>query len=162
MENKFKVGDKVKIVKPFCDIDQNYKGHIVTIKSIDVMDSQRLFVEENDRPWRICEIAKAVISKADLQDGDIVTLRNGDKLLYHNEDFIDMSDDNDNYLSDINEINENLTYEDRDEKDNDIIKVERPTGYTTIFERDEKVKEMTLKEVCKELGYEVKIVKEEN
>lgn len=40
-----------------------------------------------------------------------------------------------------------------------IIKIEEPT-YTTVYEPTEQVEEMTLEEVCKELGREIKIVKE--
>ena len=49
-----------------------------------------------------------------------------------------------------------------DDENNDIMKVERPVMYHTVFERDETVKEMTLDEICKALGYEVKIIKEED
>ena len=44
-----------------------------------------------------------------------------------------------------------------------IVKVEKPT-YTTVYESKEivmtEIEEMTLEEVCKELGREIKIVKE--
>ena len=40
-----------------------------------------------------------------------------------------------------------------------IIRIEEPT-YTTIYEPTEQVEEMTLEEVCKELGREIKIIKE--
>lgn len=41
-----------------------------------------------------------------------------------------------------------------------IIKIEEPT-YFEVYNNKEEVKEMTLAEVCKELGYDVKIVKKE-
>lgn len=43
----------------------------------------------------------------------------------------------------------------------EIIKVEVPT-YETVYDNSEEVKEMTMGEICKALGYNVKIVKEEN
>lgn len=42
-----------------------------------------------------------------------------------------------------------------------IIKIEVPT-YETLYDSSEEVKEMTMDEICKALGYNVKIVKEEN
>lgn len=101
-------------------------------------------------------------NKESLKIGDVVTLRNGNKLLYtDNEEFDDLDDKNENSLLDLSDLADDLTYYDVDEKENDIMKVERPINYTTMFERKEETREMTLEEICKELGYDVKIVKEE-
>lgn len=98
-----------------------------------------------------------ITSKDDLKNGDIVTLRNGDRLVFVNgEDFIDLSDDNDNCLSDIRDLEDDLRHDSYE--DSDIVKVERPVEYTTVFTREE-VKEMTVEEISKALGYEVKVVK---
>ena len=95
--------------------------------------------------------------KDDLKNGDIVTLRNGDRLVFvGSEDFIDLSDDNDNCLSDICDLEDDFTHESYE--DSDIVKIERPVEYTTVFTREE-VKEMTVEEISKALGYEVKVVK---
>ena len=95
--------------------------------------------------------------KDDLKNGDIVTLRNGDRLVFvGSEDFIDLSDDNDNCLSDICDLEDDFTHESYE--DSDIVKIERPVEYTTVFKREE-VKEMTVEEISKALGYEVKVVK---
>ena len=95
--------------------------------------------------------------KDDLKNGDIVTLRNGDRLVFvGGEDFIDLSDDNDNCLSDICDLEDDFTHESYE--DSDIIKIERPVEYTTVFKREE-AKEMTVEEISKALGYEVKVVK---
>lgn len=96
-----------------------------------------------------------------LKEGDVVTLRNGEKLRYTDDKFSDLNDDPNNSIYDLSDLDDDLTYYDRDEIENDIMKVERPLTYTTMFERKEEVREMTLKEICKELGYNVKIVKEE-
>lgn len=101
-----------------------------------------------------------ILKKHELKDGDIVVLRNGDELIYTNDDFRDMSNDCDNWLSETYDIDDNLLMKDRDEKDSDIMVVKRPDHYSKIFERDETVREMTVEEISKELGYEVKIVKE--
>ena len=95
--------------------------------------------------------------KDDLKNGDIVTLRNGDRLVFvGSEDFIDLSDDNDNCLSDICDLEDDFTHESYE--DSDIVKIERPVEYTTVFSREE-AKEMTVEEISKALGYEVKVVK---
>ena len=95
----------------------------------------------------------------DLKEGDIVTLRNGDRMLFDGENFIDLFDEPHNSLSDIYDLNDDMTVEGL--KNSDIMQVERPTKYTTVFERTNEPVEMTLSEICKKLGYEVKIVKEE-
>ena len=88
--------------------------------------------------------------KDDLKNGDIVTLRNGDRLVFvGSEDFIDLSDDNDNCLSDICDLEDDFTHESYE--DSDIVKIERPVEYTTVFKREE-VKEMTVEEISKALG----------
>lgn len=50
--SKFKVGDKVRIVKPFY-VDREYINDIVTITEVEPNDSScyRYKVKENDRPW---------------------------------------------------------------------------------------------------------------
>lgn len=105
--------------------------------------------------------------KDDFKTGDIVTLRNGDRLIVTKNDFNDIDENNDNDLCDIYELNNDLSFNEREvwfqskRKDiNDIMKVERPTQYKIMYERNE-VKEMTLAQVCEELGYKVKIIKEE-
>ena len=53
----------------------------------------------------------------ELKNGDIVTLRNGNRLIYANEQFLDMSNENNNDLCYIDELNEDLTYDDNHEYD---------------------------------------------
>lgn len=96
--------------------------------------------------------------KSDLLDGDIVTQRNEDKKIYSIErnGFIGL--DSNSYL-DYDNYTENLLDKDGDEI-YDIMKVERAIEYKTVFNRDTEVKEMTIAEIEKELGYSVKIIKE--
>jgi len=166
MKNKFKVGDKVK--------GRFGKGYIAEIKCnqyLVVHDKEYIGLHDGNtdkkypskRCWWYLEdsIELATFTKDDLQTGDVVTLRNGDKLFIDADmGFRDMNMSNsNNCLADLNDISNDLRYKHNDE-DNDIIKVERPT-YTTVFEREEnEVKEMTLKEICDALGYEVKVIKE--
>ncbi len=85
----------------------------------------------------------AAFTKSDLKDGDICTLRNGDKDKYLDENFL-------NY--DIDNYNEDLTDVDS-EKEYDIVKVERPLKIETVFEREEPT-EMTIEEIEEKLGLE--------
>ena len=155
---KFKVGDRAKIVNPKQEGDFKYKNDIVTIKHAN--EFFRIYcVEENDRPWGEDELAKVEFTLNDLQFADILTLRNGERYVYA-DGYI--YGEEECYGSDADNVreyyNDDLTYEDRDYIKYDIMKVER-TGQV-VFERDETIKEMTLEEVCKELGYDVKIIKE--
>lgn len=97
--------------------------------------------------------------KSDLLDGDIVTQRNEDKKIYSIErnGFIGL--DGNSYL-DYDNYTENLLDKDGDEI-YDIMKVERAIEYKTVFNRDTEVKEMTIAEIEKELGYPIKVVKED-
>ena len=100
-----------------------------------------------------------------IKDGDIVTLRNGDRLFYYSNGFDDLNDDYSNNLTIISDLDVNLnyishTFSGHKKSDSDVIKIERPILTTTIWEREEKEPvEMTLEEVCEKLGYDVKIVK---
>ena len=86
--------------------------------------------------------------------GDKLTLRNGVSGFYRNEEtYIDgLYEDN---------INDDLTNNGGRGSRFDIVKVERPKKYKTVYEREEeeKVREMTVEEISKALGYEVKVVK---
>ena len=100
--------------------------------------------------------------KDDLKNGDIVTLRNGDRLIYCNEYFTDLEDNNRNCLSSLDDLKNDMFYDDDDKeyRENDIVKVERAKSYEIIYKRE--TKEMTISEISKALGYDVKIIKEDN
>lgn len=157
----FKVGDRVRIVNPY-EIDAKYKNQIVTIIKVDEYDLNRYFVKENLRPWRGRElelVEEYKMKKADLKNNDIVTLRNGDRLVYARESFKDLNDNFSNPISSKGNINEDLTYY-MGENEYDIVKVERPVKYETVFEREE-VQELTVDEISERLGYKVKVVGED-
>lgn len=186
METKFKVGEKVRVKKGIKagtkmpnglritnDMERR-AGSIVTISGIVPSFSLSFCpIEKDDIRYEIIEddgawiYADNVLEKLepmklkDLQFGDIITLRNKTRYVYASGY---MYGENDNYCLDCvrvaGDYDYNFEYLDADSKNNkyDIVKVER-NGYT-IFELENKVKEMTLKEICKELGYEVKVVKE--
>lgn len=97
--------------------------------------------------------------KKELKNLDVITLRNGEKLVFVNEEFADLNDDYTNNVTDLDDFKDDLTsvfniaY--------DVIKVDRAMISGTIFEREEPVK-MTVSEICEKLGYNVEIVKENN
>lgn len=105
-------------------------------------------------------------TKADLKDGMVVELANGNKYFILNNRILDDY----GYLS-LSEYNANLEYRDDKSHKYTIKKVYKVDAYdidvlddnyhTLIWERKEKPKpvEMTIEEICKALGKEIKIVK---
>ena len=93
----------------------------------------------------------------ELEFGDILVQRNGDKYVYADRC---MYGEHDSYYNDADTVDcsydSDFDYENSDQQEYDIVKVIR--NGKIIF--DKPVKEMTLKEICKELGYEVKIIKD--
>lgn len=87
-----------------------------------------------------------------LKNGDVVTFRNGLRATVDKKNNA-LFYGNDNVIS-IYAFNENLTS--KFKHDWDIIKIER---LALLYDRNEQT-EMTLEEVCKELGKDIKIVKE--
>lgn len=156
---KFKVGDKVRFSEKIKDHIHNpiVKFDNVERKIIDVDNQYQLEGLPNN--WFFeNELQLVDFTIDDLQFADIVTARNGKR--YVVADGYLYSEVSDSYLDScfINSwYNDDLTTEDNF-KDYDIVKVERAGN--VIYEREEtKVKEMTLEEISKELGYEVRIVK---
>lgn len=118
-----------------------YDGKIYTDLNCDCFDFVRSF------------------TKNDLKNNDIVTLKNGDHLIYTNNLFYNISYNHDNGLNDIDDIRDDMRCDDADCSESDIIKVSRPIEYVDVFSRSEP-KKMTVSEICKELGYDVEIIKE--
>ena len=139
---KFKVGDKVRVIK--CSIDgercKNF-NKISTITKIGehlcypyMLKDIREAFKENE-----LELVDKQFTKSDLKDGDIVTKRNGEKRTLVGK-----------YLHDVKRASP-LTYYTEDLKDSgglkehDIIKVERPVKYEIVFEREEEILDETEK-----------------
>ena len=128
---KFKVGDKVKVIAKRHGHGFNI-GEIVKIEEISDRDYTCSSLKENELWWMgEDEFTKVKFTKSDLKDGDIVTYRNGLKKivsgdkLYGNDLFTSLR----YYPEDLKDV-------DGEEK-NDIVKVERPVKYETVFEREE-------------------------
>ena len=164
----FKVGDKVRIKNNLKEIEgfrggyvtalEEYVGRIVTIEEFNARhNNESVEVEENGWTWDIRALEEYVMTKEDLKDGDIVILRNGDRLVYTNECIGDLSDDNSNPIYEVAQFNDDLTHY-LHEKEYDIVKVERPVEYKSVFEREEETQELTVDEISERLGYKVKVV----
>lgn len=133
---KYKVGDKVKLVseRPLYwnweGLMDKYLGAVVEIKEINggsfhIKDDSYWVFDLNDI------VGKAGFTKADLKEGDILTLRNGKKGTY--------SDDMDISYLKKHHINEDLTNRGRLGEELDIIKVERLTKTEVVYERKEEI-----------------------
>ena len=170
---KYKVGDKVKVIDKLKKSRVSYRGTFVP--DMDIYLGKTIEIEEVDDEdkdyysngwhWTDEMIERKenekynMFTKDDLENGDIIFLRNGNELIVYNDnELCDLESDYFNPLNNLEDLEEDLTYE--DDEDYDVVEVKRPSGYDTMFERKEEVKEMTVSEISKKLGYEVKIVKE--
>lgn len=138
---KFKVGDKVKFIKKIHSHSNAVSvGNIYTINYVDEGTSIPYKTEEDFEWFKEEELELAQLkpfTKSDLQDGDIVTYRNGEKRA------VDATHERIAYIGDMANLsfrfdsyNNNLTS--NQGKEYDIIKVERPQ-YETVFERKEEI-----------------------
>lgn len=163
---KYKVGDKVKIVDAnrredaICGFET---GDIVTI--IDCYDDkQRYMIIKDDFTGYIDECNLKDLNSYTWEDFEKCPI--GTKVTFESgEEYVKTSNEEECFDGDYFYRN----YEDlEDFKDNSdthnlgkIIKIEEPT-YTTVYEPTEEVKEMTIAELEKELGYKIKVVKEKS
>lgn len=126
---KFKIGDKVKVVK--CEILGERCGNINKISTITQVEKDVPYpyiLKDLDEVFSEDEIElvrKERFTKADLKDGDKCTLKNGQVI------FVDKTSD-----YGFSNINEQLKYFNDDVS---IAKVERPVKYETMFERKEEI-----------------------
>lgn len=151
---KFKVGDKVKIRKDFSKTKsykiapvlnmEKYKGKIAEIQRISTGENYNLDIDNMEWYWsddmlEPYETKESNFNKLDLKNGDIVTKRNGEKRTLVGK-----------CLHNVKRASP-LTYYTEDLKDagglkeHDIIKVERPVKYETVFERKEEILDETEK-----------------
>jgi len=154
---RLKIGDKARVIKTGSHCQKI--GTIVTITEVNNINYRAECPDMKLWYFHEDELKLMVFTKSDLKDGDVVTYRDGEKRIvcgnirelkgFNNIGGMSLSD----YNQDLIDMDEN--------SDLDIIKVERPSQYQELFRREEK-KEMTIKEIEKKLGYEVKIIKEEN
>lgn len=167
---KFKVGDKVRIKK---DLDSNkkyrvlivsemeeYKGKVAEIVAVRgktgyALDIDKGYWKWSDDTFELVESKK--FTKSDLKDGDVVTRRDKSKSrVYKKENKIIRLDNNDifTYLC---SYTEDLKNTGGAGKRLDIIKVERPAKYETVYERVEEEKKEILDKV--EKNYLINVIK---
>lgn len=126
---KFKIGDKVKVVK--CEILGECCENINKISTITQVEKDVPYpymLKDLDEVFREDElelVQEKQFTKADLKDGDKCTLKNEQVI------FVDKTSD-----YGFSNINEQLKYFNDDVS---IIKVERPVKYETMFERKEEI-----------------------
>lgn len=140
---KFKVGDKVIAEKRGHKFDI---GEIVKIEEISDRDYKCSSLKKDELWWMgEDEFVKVKFTKSDLKDGDIVTYRDGRKKIvfedkfYGSNNFVLLK----HYTEDLKDID--------GEEENDIVKVERPVKYETVFERKEEILDETEKRYLTEV-----------
>lgn len=179
---KIKAGDKIKIISAQ-DEKFNYSdviGNIYIVKEIRESQIGKKYAELKNsiyKPYLYnCELVdekEKQFTKSDLKNGDIVELRNGQRYVYiekYNDRFIYSTDSDevivnlkDGEYSRLANYDDDLRYKGRGNCEYDIMKILDMSEFYRkqkwTWER-EKTEEMTLEEVCKELGKDIKIVKE--
>ena len=180
---EIKKGDKVKIIS---DINENFHndriiGNIYTIDCIKIEGitgkSYAILKETTERPYiyncKLVDEKEKQFTKSDLKNGGIVDLRNGQRYVYiekYNDRFIYSTDSDevivnlkDGEYSRLGNYDDDLRYKGRGNCEYDIMKILDMSEFYKkpkwTWER-EKTEEMTLEEICKELGRDIKIVKE--
>lgn len=167
---KFKVGDKVKVVRiTHSNIDRRrYIGDIFVVKSLNPNSKYDSRLDEHygcgcDYVFYADELELAEFTKADLEDGMVIEYYDGDRAMVIGDKLM-----GDKKWSSLNNFTDTLThislkvltinkvYKSTAVVLNDYFKKER---LTLIWERkkEEPIKEMTVAEIEKELGYKVKI-----
>ena len=168
---KFKVGEKVKIKKNLkegydfkyyvADEMEKFKGKAVTIYSVN---SEAYRIEEDNMSWDWTEDMFEGLAKPTKEElfkmplGTIIKTDREKHNIFVKVGENDFCNDNRDHIED-SDINEDLTV-DNYCGDKTIIEIQIPT-YETIYKADEEVKEMTIAEIEKELGYPIKVVKED-
>lgn len=167
---KFKVGDKVRVVKNVweCDHEDVCIGEVHTIVEVDEYREYPYRVDKTK--WLFCdeelELVQSKFTKADLKNGDFIVRRNGGVEIVIVDNGVCISKDGYNNLID---IAEDLTDSNGYNDEWDIVKVYRPTeawhnqfdcyhNCNLVYER-ETLRELTIEEVEREFGIKVKFEK---
>ena len=172
---KFKIGDiiKGKAGNGYCITNSNmYKAEVTKILADGDMEikvlshkksseeGQEHVVTNSDEEFEL--ISHKKITKEELFDFPIGTRITTDA----KEDNVFTKTQSDEFENDeydiINDydVEDDLTLNDEDYGKR-IVKIEVPATYDVVYDFSQQVREMTLAEISEELGYEVKIIKEE-
>lgn len=145
---KFKIGDKVKVIN--CDSAGTDCANFNKVSTItDIMNESKYpyslkGITESFREKEL-ELVERQFTKSDLQDGDIITLRNGVKYRKSGNTIQTSC-----AIISLENFTENLKDSTNSNEDIDIIKVERPVKYETVYERTEEEKKYILDKVERE------------
>lgn len=133
---KYKVGDRVRIVKCTYHTNCKYVGREFEIEKINEKAVNPYALKGCSELFRDEELELKQFTKSDLKDGDIVTYRDSSKavILRQQKELRTIDTIGLMYLED---YAKGLKYSKN--KRLDIIKVERPTQYETVFERKEEI-----------------------
>lgn len=162
---EFKVGDKVRFVKELrrhCPVLKI--GDVTTITRICIDGDIELETNNICSPEEL-ELVNNKPTKEELEEMPIGTRITTDR---KNDNVFIKIENDETVFSSIEEcdclssydIEDDLTINDYD-YGTKIVKIEVPTEYETKYDYSNEVKEMTIAEIEKELGYGVKIIKEE-
>lgn len=162
---KFKVGDRVKVVKTISTYasKKEYIGRVLTITNIREGDYP-YNIEPTEFWWREDELELAPFTKSELKDGMVVGMRDGtyrfvfnDALVsFYSHIMLSVFDDNMMHPS-CEAYNIDKVYTTSARTLNRLFDT---NNLTLIWERpkEEPAKKMTVEEIEKELGYKVEIV----
>ena len=136
---KFKVGDKVKVIKCKTHSYCENINKISKIKEIKTLFPYPYYLEDCDELFddEELELVENQFTKADLKDGDKCTLKNG-QVIFFNKDKEYQS-----FNYGLNNLDKEFRYYYNDNVS--IVKVERPVKYETLFERKEEILDETEK-----------------
>lgn len=166
---KFKVGDIIKGItdeKYSITNTSMYKAEVISTNgnemTIKILKHKNSFAQEEEysvkNSDKFFKLIEEHFTKSDLKNGDIVTYRSGDKRTVVAGNLINSS----GYIS--KKLNQ-YTNELKDTvagKNLDIIKVERPAKYETVFESKEEILDKTEKEylanVIRPFRHEIKTI----
>ena len=158
---EFKVGDKVRIIsKKDGDEYTTYGFEVGKEYEVRAINGDRICIcKENGTTgfisiYNVKLTQKYLFTKSDLQDGDIVTYRDGRKRIKKGDRFVDSKKISTFMLlcDYTNDLKDNLG-----DTEYDIVKVERPVKYETVYERTEEEKKEILDKV--EKNYLTNVIK---
>lgn len=170
---KFKVGDKVRIRKDLKEGDnfeiyvdnemEKLAGEIVTITNVNkVFAGVRYVIDKDDRFFSWTEDMFESLTKPTKEElfkmpiGTIIKTDQEENNVFVKVGEDDFCNDCADHIEEY-DVNDDLTLNMFATK---IVEIQEPT-FETIYRADEEIKEMTMLEIEKELGYPIKIIKEE-
>lgn len=171
---KYKIGDKVRVKRELKEGDDfdiyvseemaKYAGKIVTIaKETKCYGNNTRYEIKEDRFWNWTEdmfedsIKPTKEELLKMPIGTIIKTDSEKHNIFVKVGENDFCNDDTDHIEDCN-IGDDLKLDVYFA--NEIVEIQEP-AYTTLYKKDTKVKEITISEIEKELGYPIKIIKED-